>query len=195
MILGIVVYYIKKSHKTSFNLFIIFIVLSLFNDLLSRVVSHLFQNNLMFLNTYNIIEVTCLYLIIKANSIDFKSYFKYILFAVLIFNSYELIATDYQNYTQYQNNSNSLNCIFLLIISFYQLIKHIKSEKYGLNYQLYIYLIIYLTFSTFLNLPMNFFITYSSDIIYVIWLANIINVSAFYSYIVYTLWKNGKTLT
>lgn len=176
-------------------MFIIFLGLSLMNDLMSRVVSHLIQNNLLFINTYNIIEVVCLFAIIKANSIKFNQYIKYLLLPILLYNFYELIFTDYIDYTNYQNYSNSINCIFLLIICFSQLVKHIKSEKYGITYQLYIFLIIYLTFSTFLNLPMNFFVTYSNDIIYVIWLTNIINVSAFYSYIVYLLWKNGKTQT
>lgn len=170
-------------------------VLSLLNDLLSRIVSHYIQNNLLFINTYNIIEIICLFLIIKSNSINFHRYIKFLLLPILLYNFYELLFTDYLDYTNYQNYSNSINCIFLLIICFSQLVKHIKSENYSLNYQLYIYLIIYLTFSTFLNLPMNFFVTYNDNIIYVIWLTNIINVSAFYLFIVYLLWKNGKTQT
>lgn len=195
LIIGIIVFYVKRTQKTSLKFFILFLILSLSNDLLSRVVSHYYQNNLMFINTYNIIEVVCLFLIIKANSINFSSYLKLILLGILFYNFYELVDTDYQDYSKYQNYSNSINCIFLLVVCFSQLIKHIKTEKYGLTYQLYIYLIIYLTFSTFLNLPMNFFVTYNSDIIYIIWLTNIINVSAFYTYIVYILWKNGKTQT
>lgn len=195
LIIGIIVFYVKRTQKTSLKFFILFLILSLSNDLLSRVVSHYYQNNLMFINTYNIIEVICLFLIIKANSINFSPYLKLILLGILFYNFYELVDTDYQDYSKYQNYSNSINCIFLLVVCFSQLIKHIKTEKYGLTYQLYIYLIIYLTFSTFLNLPMNFFVTYNSDIIYIIWLTNIINVSAFYTYIVYILWKNGKTQT
>lgn len=195
LIIGIIVFYVKRTQKTSLKFFILFLILSLSNDLLSRVVSHYYQNNLMFINTYNIIEVVCLFLIIKANSINFSPYLKLILLGILFYNFYELVDTDYQDYSKYQNYSNSINCIFLLVVCFSQLIKHIKTEKYGLTYQLYIYLIIYLTFSTFLNLPMNFFVTYNSDIIYIIWLTNIINVSAFYTYIVYILWKNGKTQT
>lgn len=195
LIIGIIVFYVKRTQKTSLKFFILFLILSLSNDLLSRVVSHYYQNNLIFINTYNIIEVVCLFLIIKANSINFSPYLKLILLGILFYNFYELVDTDYQDYSKYQNYSNSINCIFLLVVCFSQLIKHIKTEKYGLTYQLYIYLIIYLTFSTFLNLPMNFFVTYNSDIIYIIWLTNIINVSAFYTYIVYILWKNGKTQT
>lgn len=172
----------------------IFFIFSLIIDICSRYFGFKVGNNLFFINCYNTIELIFLFLIIRQNSQKIHPIIYGVFIFILGFNSYEFFTTEYLDHTQYQNYSNTVNSIFLLILSLSQMVQELKSDKIEFSKNIFVYLSIYLVFRTFLNLPINFIINYDDFLILLIWLINILNISCFYGYLLSYIWKNGKTL-
>lgn len=187
--------YIYVKNKTNTNRLILYLFLfGLIIDILSRIFAKIYNNNLIFINIYTIIDLIILYLIIKENSTNFKKYYHLIFSLVVLFNLYEFTSINFSNPIEYQSYSKSLNSIFLLFLSLIQIIKAINLDlTNNKKYSILIFLCIYLTFSAFLNIPINFLINYSNYTIFIIWLINSININLFYSYLIYYIWKSGKT--
>lgn len=195
LLIGIFVFISNKNKSiTSKYIFILFLC-GLIIDILSRFLAKKYNNNLICINLYRIIELIILYQIIKKNSTDFKPFINYILALLIFFNLFEIYEIDFLNHLEYQSYSIAINSIFLLFLCLNQLIKDINSEDTHNQNKLFLFLSLYFILNAFLNLPINFLINYNNYIIFIIWLINIINITILYSYLVYQLWKNGKTQT
>lgn len=183
--------YLKNKSKTN-QLILLLFILGLSIDILSRIFARLYNNNLVFINIYNIVDLVILFLIIKSNSPNFKKGYWVFFVLILFYNFYDLFSIDFNKPLEYQSYSRSINSIFLLFISLLQLVKDIISNEFDQNKQLLIYLAIFLILNAFLNIPINFLINYSNYTIFIIWLINTININFFYSYLIYYIWKSGK---
>lgn len=193
LVLGILLSYERKNFDATIKVLFFYCLLGLINDLLSRLSSHYMGSNLMFINTYNLIELVCLYWIIKLNSTHITKLYHYIFAIFILYNAYEFWVIDFKDFNQYQSYSKSVNSIFLLIISLIHITKDLKTDKEFYLSKLFTFLIIYLTFNAFINLPINYLVNYDNIIIFIIWFLNMLNINIFYTFIVYHLWKNGKT--
>lgn len=193
LLLSIIFGYKGKNFDPTIKVLFYYCILGLANDLLSRLSSRLTGSNLLFINTYNVIELVCLFLVIKLNSPYLKKFYNYLFVFFLCYNIYEFIVIDFKDFEQYQSYSKSINSIFLLIISLVHIIKDLKADKDFHLSKLFIFMIIYLTFNAFINLPINYLVNYDNMVIFVIWFLNMLNINTFYTFIVYHLWKNGKT--
>lgn len=193
LIMGVVCCIFHRVKSIKLRTIGLFFLCSLLIDILSRFIAYKTGNNLFLINCYNMIELIFLYLIIKQNSPSLSSKINLIFLIILGYNFYEIYTSEYLDHTQYQNYSNTVNSLFLLILSLNQILQDLKSDKITFSNNIFVYISIYLTFRTFLNLPINFIINYSDYLILIIWLFNIINISFFYSYLLSHLWKNGKT--
>ena len=191
--IGIILCFYYKFQTKEIKTVGLFFIFSLLIDFMSRMFGYKVGNNLFFINCYNTLELIFLYLIIKQNSQRVLSFVHVIFLIILGFNIYEFFSTEYLDHTQYQNYSNTVNSLFLLILSLTQMIQELKTDKIEFSKSIFVYLSIYLVFRTFLNLPINFIINYDDYLILVIWLINILNISSFYGYLLSYIWKNGRT--
>lgn len=193
LIIGIYICVYQKNKSNTNRLILYLFLFGLIVDVLSRVFARLYNNNLVFINIYNILDLIILFLIIKTNSHNFKKGYWIFFVLILFYNFYDLFSIDFNKPLEYQSYSRSINSIFLLFISLLQLVKDIISNEIDHNKQLLIYIAIFLTLNAFLNIPINFLINYSNNTIFIIWLINTININFFYSYLLYYVWKSGKT--
>jgi hypothetical protein len=192
-IIGLVLYLYKKPKFIIADYIFTFLLLGLIIDLISRYLAHVYNNNLICINIFNLIELTLMFLIIQKISIKLSKTYTYIAILLLIFNLYELFTANFSNPLLYQSYSKSINSLFLLLLALIQLYKSIKDDNNVKNRISLIVLTIFLTLNSFLNLPINFLINYNNYVIFFIWLINTLNANFLYSYFVYLIWKDGKT--
>lgn len=192
LVFAILLSYKRKNFDYTVKVLFYYCMLGLTNDILSRLSSRLMGSNLIYINIYNLIELVCLYLIIKSNSIHINKLYNYIFGIFILYNAFEFWVIDFNNFEQYQSYSRSINSIFLLIITLIHITKDLKKDEEFYLSKLFTFLIIYLTFSAFINLPINYLVNYDNIVIFIIWFLNMLNINIFYIFIVYHLWENGK---
>ncbi len=192
-VIGLILFIYKKPKFNLVNIIVIFLILGLAIDISSRYLATLNQNNLICINIFNLVELSCLYLFIKKISLKLNPIYNYFVLALIGYNLYELFTINYSNPILYQSYSKPINSLFLLYLALIQLYKSIKHDNNVSNRTSLIVFTIFFTLNSFLNLPINFLINYNNYVIFIIWLINTMNTNFLYSYFVYLIWKNGKT--
>lgn len=191
--IGIIVgiYYYKNLNKAK-RILIYLLINSLFIEILSYISAKFFGSNLIFLNIYAIIELSLIYLFLRTNFFPYKKAFDIAYFILLLFNIYELLNIDYQNFDMFQSYSRSLNSIFLLITSIVVIIDKLNKDKFDPSNKIYFALPCFLVVNALLYLPLNVLINYKDIRVYIVWVTNSLNISIFYSIIIYQIWKFGR---
>ena len=192
-VMGFLVYRQFKTNRFIKLMFFLFF-LSILNDLFSRITPVYFDSNLIFINTYSLVELIILYLYLKNAFIEEKKVFKHVFVLLVLFNIFEFFTVDFHDYLYYQSYSKSLNSLFLLILSIFLILSYIKLDRFENVNRVLFLLPIYLTINSLIGLPLNLLINYVDESVYYIWMINTLNSLTFYSVLIFTTWKYGKTL-
>ena len=183
----------KYPNSKLVKFFSVLLLFSFINDIISRIFAYHFGSNLIFINIYYLVELLLIFFYLHNKSLKYKNIFFGIFLFVFLFNMYEFLTVDFNDFTKFQSYSKSINALFLLIVSISIIIKQIQDEKQlVLNKVIYL-LPIYATINALIGLPLNILVNYNYETIYYIWLINNINSIIFYIVSTYTLWKFGKT--
>lgn len=190
IIMGI--YYYKKLNKAK-RILIFLLVASLSIEVFSYISAKLIGSNLIFLNIYAMIELSLIYSYLRTNTFPYRKVFDFAYLILFAFNVYELINIDYQNFDMFQSYSRSINSIFLLITSIVLIIDKLNKDKFDPSNKIYFALPCFLVVNALLYLPINVLINYKDIRVYVVWITNSLNISIFFSIIIYQTWKFGRT--
>lgn len=189
IILGI--YYFKNLNKAK-RILVYLLIFSLTSEIFSYISAKLFGSNLIFLNIYGIIELSLIYCYLRTNALSFKKKFDIGYLILLLFNIYELFNIDYQNFDMFQAYSRSINSIFLLVTSIIIIIDKLNKDKFDPSNKIYFALPCFLVVNALLYLPMNILINFKDIRVFIVWFANTLNITIFFSIIIYQIWKFGK---
>ena len=181
---------IKCFTKKHLALYIL-ISYALINEVLSRIVSQITSNNLIFINLFAIVYLTTLFAYMYYSNMRYKK-IKTTIFAILfMYNLYEIFYINYTDLKIFQTYAYIINSIFLLFISIFQLLSKMEDDNY-ISFNEYMF-IAFFAMVTIINLPINIIINYNDILVYILWILNIITVTAFYYFLSNYLWKFGKT--
>lgn len=192
-IIGIIIgfFYFKKINSAK-RILLYLLIASLGTEILSYISARLFGSNLIFLNMYAIIELTLIYSFLRTNTFSLRKFFDIGYLILMMFNIYELMNIDYQNFDMFQAYSRSLNSIFLLIAAIVIIIDKLNKDAFDPSNKIYYALPFFLVVNALLYLPMNILINFKDIRVYIVWLANTLNISIFFSIIIYQIWKLGR---
>jgi hypothetical protein len=172
----------------------LYLLLMLCVDFSGRTLKVLYGNNLIVLLVFSLIELTFfLYFFYK---FLFKSRHRliiglstlamlYILYEIVI---YKVDAKQFQSYAKVADN---FVVITLALAFFHERINIYKESKWD-NFQLNAVILAFFSINLIFFLPLNFLINESTGLKFYFWLGNLVITLLFYSYLSYSIWKNGR---
>lgn len=183
--------YFKKLHFR-YRMLVFLLFYSLMNEGFSYFSALFWGSNLVFLTLYSSVELILIYLFLREDITQKKK--TDILFSgIMLFNLYEIFSTDYQNFNMFQTYSRTLNSFFLLALLIFVIFKQLNKDQFDVSNKLYFALPFYLTINAILFTPLNLLINYNDIGVFIVWTINILNVIVFFSFLIYQIWKLGKT--
>lgn len=197
IVIGLIMgfYVLKNKDKRSSSLLKIlaFLLGSLLIDILSRLSSKFLGSNLFFINIYSLFELIILFYYLKTKKRLFPKWYIFVFFALIAFNLYELLTVDFINFMEFQSYSKTINSLFLLIVTITLILNIIRFDRDDLMNSILFILPIYLTINAIIGLPLNLLVNFIDETVYYMWWVNCLNVITFYSVIIFSIWKFGKT--
>ena len=192
MIIGIILSTINLKHftKKEYPLYTL-LILSLLNDIAGRILGEIYKNNLITIPIYGIFLLLCMFFFFYYSGMKYKVVNYLILGILLIFNIYELFTINFSEFKEFQSYSNSIHSVYFLILTIFQLIYNLDNPKF--NSKLNYFLMAFFALNALISLPLNLLVNYKFTSIYIMWFANVVLFTIFYSYISMYLWNLGKT--
>lgn len=164
-------------------------------DIMSRILGTT-GNNLIGLLFYSLLEMTMFTFFyfryfLKARHpwvlFLFSLGFIYIIYEILIFDR-----TTMATYQSYAKVVDDFVIIILALTYIHEKVNVFKEAKWG-NFRLNAVLIAFFSINLVFFLPFNFIINRSSGYQFYFWFGISITILTFYSYLTYSIWKNGRT--
>lgn len=192
-ILGGLYYYHFLDKKVQYLIVYLFICLT--TDILSRIAATLYDNNLIFIVIFSLLELVFFYVYyrfcffkknIKIYSIITSLACIYMLYEVLTLK--DVAPLDFQPYSK-------VLCSFIIIImSINSLFENIGKEDQDTSIvKLSSVFLIYFSLNLIFFLPVNFLINVASSVKFYFWSANFLLTVSFYTFLSKEIWKNGST--
>lgn len=187
------VYFIKKLDRAH-RLILFYLTASLGIDITSRIMGNVANNNLILFFIIGLLDIlvfTLLYL----NFIKKKKLIGLIALAGISFISFEIFKTDIQNVSSFQEYSNAVVSVSIIMMSLIFLGERIVLETKTPKYIQFLNIVclFYFTFQLIFLLPLNYLINEEFNSVLIIWLFRIMVLFTFYSILLSLLWKNGRT--
>lgn len=113
--------------------------------------------------------------------------FLYILWEIILFE-----ATDLKGFQSYAKVVDDFIIIILVLSFFHEKINIFKESKWN-NFGLNATILVFYSINLIFFLPLNFLINESSGLKFYFWFGNTLSLILFYSYLSYSIWKNGRT--
>jgi len=194
IILGTIYYKrLENIHRTLF----FYLLVALFIDILSRVMGHYFNNNLILIPIFGLLELVILATLYFKFLIKIKN--KLWLFPIgclILFNIIEIFTLVNVDPTEFYCNSRVLDSIAIVVMSIIFFFKILGSEHQQKPGFLFLNTIIFAfhSLNLILYLPINFLINVESDIKFHFWTTSVILTSVFYISIIRIIWIHGRNL-
>lgn len=185
-----------RSLSPAFRLMVIYLFISLFADIMSRVLAEYFGNNLIMIPLFGFAELL-LFSLLYFNRMLHKRrpilFFSVVVALVYILG--ESIALGSAEILDFQSYARPIEALLIIVLGATFTAESMKSPKeidpslISLNTINIWFFALNLVFF----LPLNFLITVQSEVKFYFWLANCIITLFYYLLLVRLLWKNGKT--
>ena len=191
---GIYFYELNTIHQ----LLLGYLLIALIFDLLSRFVGESFGNNLIFIPLFGFFELlifSFIYLIFLVP--DRNVALALITGMGLCYIGLEIWHLKNKDAQEFQTYARVVDAFILVLMSIIFYVRKMNEDKtivpgvFMLNTLVLIYFSLHLIFI----LPINFLINESSQLKFYFWMVNLFVTVVFYSFIIYLIWKNGKTQT
>ncbi len=173
-----------------------YLVISFIIDLLSRYLNIAYQNNLILVPVFGFIELLLFSKMYHQLAFKNNRFFKPIIGFLLILIVVDIINCDASNLKHFQSFGRVLDGFSIIFFSLYFYWKMLNNGTYENNGILRLNAGIFLFFllNSFWFLIANFLVNTPYNVIFIIWLINIITTPLFYTFLTFHLWQNGKTL-
>ncbi len=196
-LIGIIVggRFFKKLDKCSKYVFF-YLIAAFITDLISRILHITFFNTLILVPVFAFVEL--LIFSILYNQLAFKNnrFFKPIIGFLLILIFIDIITCDASKFERFQSYGRVLDGFSIIFFSLYFYWKMLNNGTYENNRILKLNAGVFLFFllNSFWFLIANFLVNTPYNVIFTIWLINMITTPLFYTFLTFHLWQNGKTL-
>lgn len=178
-----------------FKWLIVYLIICLLTDVSSRIIGELYDNNLIFIVLFSLMEVIFFYNYFKKylrkNSV---SLYGYATICAVIYIVYELYSLKDVAPAVFQPYSKVISSFLIISMALNCLFETMKEEqRVHSSIMLNGLFVIYFSLNLILFLPVNFLINVPSSVKFYFWCANFVVTLSFYTYLSILIWKNGST--
>lgn len=191
---AVIIFYYYKMIAVPYKILGWYLIAALFTDLLSKSFGKMFENNLIFIPVFALVEIIIFSLF----------YFKLqltnrimILLACIsvVFVAYEIIYVNVSNVNNFQVYSRVVSSFLITVFSISYCFKLLYEEKKMDDERKYFInslILFFYAFSVVYFLPIGFLINEGSDLKFYFWIINTIITSLFYMLLTAVIWTHGK---
>ena len=187
------IYYFRTLDKVHLSL-LIYLVVCLLVDLVSRVYAKKYGNNLVFIPISGFFELgaasLCYHYLLAR-----KRFLWPVVALAAVFMVQEAMRINVNNVADFQTYSRVISSFLITVMSIVCFFEWISNEKgmAGNTLLLNSSILIYYAFNLVCFLPVNFLINVDSDIKFSFWFANLLITLIFYAFLNILIWKHGKS--
>ncbi len=113
-------------------------------------------------------------------------------FLYIIWEIVKFEITDSKKFQSYAKVADDFIIIILALSFFHERINIFKESKWD-NFSLNAVILVFFSINLIFFLPFNLIINKSSGLQFYIWLGIVLTTNLFYSYLAYSIWRNGRT--
>ncbi len=174
----------------------LYLVISLMTDLLMRLFAYLYNNNLVLILIFSLIELL-LFAVLYFRLLLEKRYPVLLILVIIgaLFIGWELLNLKFFSIPQFQSYSKVVDTLLVVLLSitfFFECLRKEKSARWHF-FRLNAVILGFFSLSLIFFLPINFLINEKSDFKYYFWIGLPIATIAFYLFLTREIWKNGTT--
>ncbi len=194
IVLGIViVHHGNRRYSGYARILIHYLIIALLVDLTSRWLGKYFQNNLLLVPIYALLEL----LILSQIYLQFMLKRRRQLFLILsivsiLYISLEILYLSSSSTIAFQSYSRTLCSFIMTLYALNYFIEGIKFTNHNKNLiNLNTVFLFYFACNFFIYLPINFFINATTDTKYLLWIFNLFIIFIYYLAILRAIWRSG----
>lgn len=189
MLIGINYY----NYLNKIGLILLFyLCINLTIDIIGKLMYYYEINNVTLFNIVGISEII-IFSIFYLNILKNKKLIYFLSSIGVIYSLVEIVLINSQNIVSFQSYAKVISAFIIITISLYYIMNQLLREKEIELKQLVFVIISYFSLELIFLLPLNFLVNNTSNLVVYIWLFRLSCNLLFYSFLIYTLWKNGKT--
>ncbi|MCW3083858.1 MAG: hypothetical protein JWP12_1224 [Bacteroidetes bacterium] len=172
-----------------------YLAMALIIDVLSRIFGIVMHNNLLFIPLFGFLELAFFTWLYFRYFLPSQSRFLLIVPVIgLGFIAWEFYQGEWMDplhFNAYSRVVDPVTVVFLCMLHFREIGNAVPLavERMRMNSAILLFFSLNLVFF----LPVNFLINVPSQLKFYFWLANLILTMAFYTFLIFEIWKNGKT--
>jgi len=187
--------YLYQYLEKKYRYLLLYFSICFLIDIISRIIGELYNNNLIFIIIFSLLELVFFYVYYrvcffkrKINAYTLATIFGSLYMLYEMFALKDVSPKDFQPYSKVICSFiiivMSINCLFENMAR-----EHQDSAIIKLNSAFVIYFSLNLIFF----LPVNFLINVASSVKFYFWCANLLLTVSFYTFLSREIWKNGST--
>lgn len=183
--------YLDKKNK----LLVVYLSICLTIDILSRIAGEIYNNNLIFIVIFSLLELVFFYVYYRV------CFFKKNITLYTVATSIASVYMIYEMFTlkdvepiDFQPYSKVICSFIIIIMSINSLFENISKEQQDSTIvKLSSVFVIYFALNLIFFLPVNFLINVTSSVKFYFWFANLLLTVSLYIFLTKEIWKNGST--
>lgn len=183
--------YLDKKNK----FLVAYLSVCLIVDILSRIAGEVYNNNLIFVVIFSLLEMVFFYLYYRVCFFkkEVRSY-TVVTFIAVVYMIYEMFALKDTAPIDFQPYSKVICSFIIIIMSINILFEKISKEQQDSTIvKLNSVFVMYFSLNLIFFLPVNFLINVASSVKFYFWFANLLLTVSFYTFLSKEIWKNGRT--
>ena len=185
---------LRKYLQRNYMYLVVYLIICLITDVLSRIVGGLYDNNLIFIVVFSLLELVFFYLYFRPSFTEKAAnyYAVAVAFAVL-YMVYELFFLRNVAPAAFQPYSKVIGAFLIIVMVLNCLFQTIKDDPFVQSVSnLNSIFVLYFSLNLIFFLPVNFLINVTSSVKFYFWCANFLLTLSFYTYLSHEIWKNGS---
>ena len=185
---------LRKYLQRNYMHLVVYLIICLITDVLSRIVGGLYDNNLIFIVVFSLLELVFFYLYFRPSFTEKAAnyYAVAVAFAVL-YMVYELFFLRNVAPAAFQPYSKVIGAFLIIVMVLNCLFQTIKDDPFVQSVSnLNSIFVLYFSLNLIFFLPVNFLINVTSSVKFYFWCANFLLTLSFYTYLSHEIWKNGS---
>ena len=194
--IGLGLFFFSKLEKVH-RILLLYLIAAFVVDILSRVLAEFYNNNLILIPIFGLLELLILSWLFFKYLLEVQSKWWYVLIGLLvIFNLKEIIFLMDVKPKDFYCHSRVLDSLVIAVMSLVFFIRQINFDDQGKRGFLLLSTIIFAfhSINLILYLPINFLINETSNIKFHFWGLSLVLTLIFYISIIRVLWIHGKNL-
>ena len=198
LLLGIAIgMYYYKFLDTIYKVLLVYLIVSLCTDVISRIYGHFYRNNLIFILVFSLTEAAIFSILYHNCFFEKRNKLMLVLSSIaalyMVWEIGTLGTIQVRQFQSYAKVADSFLIIILAITYFFEKIGRNTAAEVEIL-KLNSIILIYFALTLIFYLPINFLININSDLKFYFWGANLLLTLLFYVFISWEIWKNGLNL-